>query len=195
MPPIWNHVQHWCVRLNNQRVWSRTPWNRKLQVGTFIADLGVTLHRCRALLSALLLFREIWRRVSSRRLGVLLKDVLAVLKMKCDVPVMWLPTTSLPCQFIQLRNCVSHCAPVCVCVCVRALSVWMGFLWIVSQCEPHICYYYHDREDYLHIRMNNCFFLSHSPQTHNTDGITWHAKALNARPDAQHGADHTETQS
>ena len=42
--------------------------------------------------------------MSSQEFRVLLKDVLAVLKVKCDVPVIRLPTASPSCQFILLLN-------------------------------------------------------------------------------------------
>lgn len=42
--------------------------------------------------------------MSSQGFSVWLKDVLAFRNMKCDVPVMRLPATSPPCQFILLLN-------------------------------------------------------------------------------------------
>lgn len=54
-------------------------------------------------MSAVIIQKDL-NRVSSQGFSVLLKGVWAVLKMRCDVPVIRLPTTSPPCQFILLLN-------------------------------------------------------------------------------------------
>ena len=79
---------------------------------------------CRALAASqrfvvsAVIIQEDFNRVSSQRFSVLLKDVLVVLKMKCDVLVMRPPTTSPACQFMLLLNFC--CEKLCLVLCFKA---------------------------------------------------------------------------